>query len=69
MISVRLSIKSNLCQLQPVKPISQAKIRALVGSNNVNPMTKDELAEKMREQYGSPEKQARVKGYSQSTGM
>jgi hypothetical protein len=45
------------------------KVRELVGSNPVNPMSKEELQDRMRETYGSPDKKARIENYMQSSGM
>lgn len=39
------------------------------GSNAVNPPSKEEIAEKLREKFGSPDKQQRVEKYMQSSGM
>lgn len=41
----------------------------MVGSQAVNPMTKEELQDRMRETYGSPDKKSRIEGYMQSQAM
>ncbi|CDW71784.1 UNKNOWN [Stylonychia lemnae] len=53
----------------PIKTVSQHKVRELVGTNPVNPLTKEQLQDQMRDTYGSPDKQNRVTGYMNSTGM
>ena len=53
---------------QSLKKIAHQKIRDLIGTNNVNPATEDEIRA-MRERYGSPEKQSRVDGYMRSDGV
>lgn len=55
--------------MSPVKSVNPVKVREMLGSNAVNPPSKDELAAQMRERYGSPDKQQRVEKYMQSSGM
>jgi len=52
-----------------VKTVSSAKVRALVGSNPVNPLTKNQLLDEARDRLASPDKAGRVEGYMQSSGM
>jgi hypothetical protein len=52
-----------------VKPVSQVKVRELVGSNPVEPLSSEKLQEQSRNNIASPDKQNRVNGYMHSTGM
>jgi hypothetical protein len=45
------------------------KIREIVGTDPVNPLTKEQLQAYSPSRYGSPAKQVRVDGYMHSNGM